>query len=336
MSFQTVLFLVQVLSSFVYSNENREPLSQLARIITISLDNNTDFINCSISLNVINTPDKPVIPVNHTADYIEDSGLVRVTDTNISITDEDNYFLYVAIIWLNNTVPGANDSIYIPESFNANFTVSGNGSTRINVTARSMILGHPEFNDLLQNILFQTDDQSTNTTRELYFTVEEIPLGEAGPSEPALVYINMIPVNDRPILTSSPFVTNEVLNDYFETNTGFLPSYLINSSIVTDIDSTFPLADDIIGVAIYSTVSDGLGEWQYWMGGTWVGIGSVMMCSPRFISDNQRIRFLPSPNATKSNGVASFEYRVWDGKSQEVCVGETLREDDGECNLITA
>lgn len=317
-----------------YSNNNPEPHSQLPRVITINIDDPA-FSNCSINLNVINTPDKPVVHLmeGYIASYTEDSGAVAVTNTFINITDEDNYLLYVAIIWLNNTVEGVNDRLLLPESFSTNFTIAGNGTTTINATAKSFTLSHQDFIGLLQGIFFQTDDQATNITRQLFFTVEEIPLGEAGPSEPVMVPIRMIPLNDRPVLTGHPFLTAATLNDYLppeSKNPGFFPSLLVNSSVVSDPDSTFSLAADIIGLAVFTTDSGGVGEWQYWKDGQWLVVQAVTQCNPLFLSDTQRIRFLPTPSSSKTSGSASFQYWVWDGKSEDICTGGSLRTDEGE------
>ena len=315
-----------------YNNNAKDPQSQRSRVLTISIDN-PDFKNCSIHVNIINVPDKPRIhlPDGYFASYVEDSDAVLVSNVSVDIRDDDSNFLSEAMIWLSNPVYGANDRIFIPSSFSTMFDIVGNGSARINVTTISFDLPHPHFVSLLQNIYFQTNDQATNRTRQLYFTVEESPK-VAGPSDPVVILIKMIPVNDRPVLTSTPLVTTSVLNNYLpETiSSGFLPSHLINSSVVADVDSAFPLADDIIGLAIYNLSSGGIGRWIYWASDKWEDIGPVSECSPQFIMDNQRVQFLPTPSASKMNGTASFSYRVWDGKSYNVCLEETLRDDESE------
>ena len=316
-----------------YLDKNPEPRDQLPRPLTIAI-NNADFSTCSIQITVVNTPDPPAValPAGFSREYTEDEGIILVTNTNITISDEDNFLLYQAQIFISNTPNqyGFSDFLYLPADFLDSFVITGNGTNSITATGKSLLLEHPIFIDLLANISFATDDQATDITRNLTFTVEENPLGDTGPSDPVIVPIYIKQLNDKPVLTDSPFVVNTILDDYLPADTknpGFLPSYFLNSSNVNDPDSIYPPNPDFIGLAIYQVDNGSLGSWQYWWNGTWSNITNISSCSPLFITNSQRVRFLPDPNIDKIDGNASFDYRVWDGTSKDVCVGNIVRTD---------
>ena len=315
-----------------YINKNSEPLDQQPRHLTISI-NNTNFITCSIGITVINTLDVPMvsIPAGYFIDYTEDEGAIPVTNTTFQITDEDNNYLYKAKIYIANTPTqyGVNDFLYILP--HPDFVIVGNGTNSITATSESLITTHSVFQELLKNVSFETDDQSTDITRNLTITVEEFPLGETGPSAPVIIPIIINQLNDRPVF-KVPLRTNVTLDNYLpliSNNPGFYPSFLANSSVVSDPDSNYPPNPDFIGLIIYNISIDSslVGNWQYWSNGTWINISTVDICDPVFITPAQRIRFLPGPNFYQLSGKASFKYHIWDGTSTNICTNNTLRTD---------
>ena len=317
----------------MYANANSEPRGQLPRPVTIDIDNN-DFMTCSVKVNVVNTFDRPVVtvsPANYDVSFIEDGDIVPMTyDITVGITDEDSAFLYQAVIYLTNTPSeyGATDSLYLPALVLDTFSVEGNGTGSITATGKSLSLGHDVFESLLSSISFSTNDQATNITRQLLFTVEEYPLGDTGPSNAASVLIRMQQLNDRPTL-GEPLIVMDVHDDYLpvESNTGFPPSYILDDTVVYDIDAVFPSNPDVIGLAIVAVEAKvGLGVWQVWKNGVWSNI-SASECSPVFVAPLQRVRFVPDPSVSKMNGNASFRYRAWDGTSTEVCADGVPRID---------
>ena len=325
--------MLQVLRTMTYLNKAQEPSIYLPRLVTISI-NNTYFTECLVNVIVDNTPDRPVVtvPDGYSASYVEDSGIALILNTDIMISDEDNTYLCEARFEILDTPVDYNysDSLYILDNFTGTFNIIGNGTSSIVASGISTLIQHSFFEALIRSVGFQTTDQATNLTRQVSFTVEEHPLGDTGPSDPVNVSVLIVQVNDRPVLQDTPFITNDSLDDYLpsERNTGFFPSYLVNSSIVNDPDTVFPSNPDFIGLAIHSINNNELGYWQDWWYGYWVNIYNVSECNPLFISENQRIRFLPTPSSNKQDGSASFYYRVWDGTSSNVCTNGSIRTDE--------
>ena len=214
---------------------------------------------------------------------------------------------------------------------NNRFNVSQNGTTQLIIDAigtKRLITSQPEFVDFLKTVQFITNDQAPDIMRNLSLTVEEFPLGEAT-SSPAYVPITVVPVNDRPVIQSSQ-VSVTTLDDYLSSNQSFTPSFLLSSSDVFDIDRRSSTSNDFIGLAIMSTSQpDSLGVWQYWSEEEmwWIEFPvDLSDCLPLFVRPNERVRFVPQPNPTKEDGIATIGYRAWDGSSEiiDCSVNDTL------------
>jgi hypothetical protein len=269
----------------------------------------------------------------HSDNFTEDGDIINPFNvSDFSVTDDDNIFLIQAIVTLENNdlLPvDVRDQLFAIS--NDRFNVTGNGTSQLVIDAvggRRLITIQPEFVDFLKTVQFITNDQAPDIVRNLSLVVQEFPLGEA-PSSPAYVPIQVIPVNDRPVLQSSQ-VSGIPLDDYLSTNPGFAPSFLLSDSDVFDIDRRSSISSDFIGLAIVSTSQpESLGVWQYWSDKEmqWMEFPvDLSNCFPLFVRPNERVRFVPQPNPAKEDGVATFDYRAWDGSSEIVdCdVNDTL------------
>ena len=265
--------------------------------------------------------------------FIEDGDPICPLNTSdFSISDDDNVFLFRATVTLENSgqLPlDVMDQLFAMS--NDRFNVTGNNTTRLVIDAiggRRYITTRQEFEEFLRTVQFTTDDQAPDVVRNFSLVVQEFPLGEA-PSRPAYVPIRVISVNDRPVLQSSQ-VSESTLDDYLSTNPGFIPSFLLSDSDVLDIDRRSSISNDSIGLVIVSTSQpESLGVWQYWSEEEtrWIEFPvNVSNCIPFFVRPNERVRFMPRPNPAKEDGVATFEYRAWDGNSEaiECDVNDTL------------
>ena len=316
--------------TLAYINNKTNPFDQNARLIRI-IHSDPSFNPCEISINVININVPPVITLEHHVTYTEDQGPLLASNTTISITDVDNSRLMRAMIYISNSPTefgSITDSLTIGPGFTdrALFrSITGEGTNSITAETTVPQL-HAVFVSLLSNIIFETDDQSTNVTRNLTMTVQEI---NNEPSQPAVISIYIEQRNDRPVFITEPLITAATLDDYLPDNNGLATTALLNRSVVSDPDSIYPPNPDFIGMAIfnYSISKPSLGVWQYWYNGSWVNFTTVSACSPLFISEGQWLRFHPSPTLKKENGDASITYWAWDGTSTVTCNGGSVRTD---------
>lgn len=261
---------------------------------------------------------------SYSTTFTEDGDSIYPLNTaGFFVTDDDNMFLIRATLTLENAnplYPDVTDQLFATS--NNHFNVSQNGTSQLVIDAigpQQLITLQTEFVDFLKTVQFTTDDQAPEVLRNLSLVVEEFPVGEA-PSRPAYITITIIPVNDRPILNSS-LISDDTLDRYLSSNQGFVASFLLSNSNAIDVDRRSSISLDFIGLAIVSNShSDSLGFWQYWSRNDmdWVNLPvNISNCYPLLANPDTRIRFLPEPNLAKEDGMATFEYRAWDGSSQD-------------------
>lgn len=267
--------------------------------------------------------------------FVEDGpAIFPFNSTELSITDEDNVFILRATMKIENSASlPANVSDELVASSTDAFRVSGSGNTTLVVEAigpSRYITTHQQLVDYLrENVAFMTNDQAPYIVRNLSIVVEEFPLGEAALSF-TYIPIYVIPVNDQPILNSTQ-VEGAILMDYLpETeNIGFNTSFLLSLSDLQDSDMRSPSSQDFIGLAITAQrVPPCLGAWQYRVGSDWIDFPpDLSLCNPLLVGPSTRIRFFPSPNYDKADGIADFTFHAWDGSSDNdsLCYSPTDR-----------
>ena len=199
---------------------------------------------------------------------------------------------------------------------NDQFQVLGSESYQLTINATELNTVQSEFVNFLRTVMYVTDDQSGSSEHSISLVVREHPLDSSPPSEPAVIPVVIQPVNDRPVLLSTQR-SEHILTDYLpqSANEGFSPSFLINGINVDDVDSDPP---PFVGLAITASSDNGRGSWMVWDNGTWVSLSSVSDCSPQLVSPDDRVRFVPSPDYSKTPSQASLVYRAWDGSTSQI------------------
>ena len=218
---------------------------------------------------------------------------------------------------------GVNDQLLA--TGNDRFNVAGSGSTQLIITAigpREFYTLQEEFVDFLKTVLFLTDDQAAATDHRVELVVQEYPLESTQPSSPVVIEVMITPTNDRPVILSTQR-SHANLTDYIpeSNNRGFPPSFLIDETNIEDIDLISPV---FIGLAITGYTDADSGSWMVWVNDIWTSLANVSECVPQLVSPNGRIRFVPSPNPSKTDTLVSLVYRAWDGSSEMIdCVQNT-------------
>ena len=253
-------------------------------------------------------------------------------DVDFRIVNEENAFVLRATIdirYSESLLSGVADTLnstFNSDRFQATFNATI-PSLVIEVTGPNRLLTtQDQLRDFLRGVTFSTGDQAPDVNRTIVIVVEEFPLG-TGTIIPTFIPVNMVPVNDQPILMPSDGTTTTtgILNDYLpqETrNLGFNASFLLTDEDFLDLDRQSRITQDFIGLAIIEMdvqiyLQTNLGEWQYYNGSEWRAIPSVSSCNPFFVSPSTSIRFSPFPSFDKQNGQASITYLAWDGSSQD-------------------
>ena len=249
---------------------------------------------------------------------------------DFSITDGDNVLIYQATLTITNAVEGV-DRLMATDD--VGFTVRSNDQyTQLVITARNFFTQHFQLIEFLKTVSFNSTEQFDYSDRIVSLVVQEFPAVDTinPPSEPFLITVRIIGVNNRPVLLSTQ-IAEETLDNYIPNNPGFFPSHLINESDVFDIDRMSNMSQDIIGLAIVYADSEPLGSWERWTDDQgWAEFPSTIdECSPEFVRDDERIRFMPAPNVIRISGTASIDYHAWDGSSLTTCVDGVFDDQAG-------
>lgn len=256
---------------------------------------------------------------SYAATYIQDGPPIIPLNTRFTISDPTDNNVRTANISITNTPAGVLDKL--SANTTPSFMVTWYAPNGIIIQAIPYI-NHKAFMSYLQgNVFFSTNDVVFfQQTRNLSLVMTSYT---GATSTPVYVPIYVTHVNRRPLLNTTQQIQAPLLNYLPDaSNTGFLPSFLINRSNVYDRDPF-----DIVGLDIFSASKGGVGLWQYWNVtlGSWANFPAHLSeCSPLFINSSQYIRFLPTPSMTGMNGSASIQYRAWDGSSVGVCINGAL------------
>jgi hypothetical protein len=119
------------------------------------------------------------------------------------------------------------------------------------------------------------------------------------------ISITVTPVNDAPVLTTTPIPSLGTIQEDAKSPVGTLLKYFATSPI-TDVD-----AGALKGIAVIGAPETN-GAWQFTLDGTvWQSLGPVSTSSARLlpVDNTTKVRFIPSLNY---NGLAWMTYRAWD------------------------
>ncbi|WP_020472808.1 M12 family metallo-peptidase [Zavarzinella formosa] len=116
--------------------------------------------------------------------------------------------------------------------------------------------------------------------------------------------VNVTPVNDPPVLNTTPTPTLTALTPGTANSAGDLVSKLLGTAL-TDVD-----ANSLQGIAVTAAPST-KGNWQYQLNsaGPWINITNVSAAKALTLRDIDRVRFVPAAGFT---GTQTLSYRGWD------------------------
>lgn len=77
---------------------------------------------------------------------------------------------------------------------------------------------------------------------------------------------------------------------------------------VFDVDSTSPLSNDVLGLAVQNLSANIPGIWEVLIDSTWM-IVNASRCNPLLLFPGTQLRFRPFPNFAKMDGLASVMFR---------------------------
>ncbi|MFN6448022.1 MAG: FG-GAP-like repeat-containing protein [Nostoc sp. DedSLP05] len=207
------------LRSVTYQNSSDNPSATTRTISFVVNDGTSDSTAATRDINVIPVNDAPVITAtNTTLDYTENDD-TTIIDSGITIADVDSSSLNSATVTISSGFVAAEDSL----AFTDQNGITGSYSNGVlTLTGTASIA---DYQTALRSVTYQNSSDNPTTTRTISFVVND----GTSDSTAATQDINLIPVNDAPVITA----TNTTL-DYTEND----EAIVIDSDItIADVDS---------------------------------------------------------------------------------------------------
>ena len=244
------------------------------------------LVNVSLTVAAVNDPPSFTKGSNQTVN--EDAGLISVST------------------WASSIVKGGgSDEAVQILTFTLTHTNNALFSQQPAVTADGTLTYRP------------ADDAHGATTVTIYLADDGgTANGGSATSASTTFTITVNPINDAPVLTTTPALTLTGINEDNTTSTGMTITALLatgaSGNPISDVDDN---AAEGIGRGIAVIAADNTnGAWQYSTNGTiWTAFGSPTASSARLLAADgvTRVRFVPNAdwNGTISQGL---QFRAWD------------------------
>jgi Cadherin-like domain/Cadherin-like/Concanavalin A-like lectin/glucanases superfamily/Bacterial Ig domain len=272
----------------------------------------------TVSMTVNNAPPVVILP-GGALSYTEGNP-ATVIDVGATVTDSDSANFDTGTLTVDFTanatvddrlgirnegigagqigVSGSNVTYGGPGNIIGSFTGGTNGSTPLVVTLNANATPMA-VQALARNITFQNiSDAPSTLARTVRVTLTD---GIGGTSNIATKTINVISVNDAPVLGNTG-VVSFTSTDENTVSTPMTVSTLLASALWSDVDS-----GALKGIAVIAVT--GNGTWQYSTDGTnWIW-ASVSATNALLLDGATQVRYQPNSN----NGeIPTFQYRAWD------------------------
>jgi hypothetical protein len=283
----------------------------------------------SKQITVVGVNDAPVVTLSATPLNYTENGAIGI-DTSLTVTDADSTILTGATIQITGNYVSAQDQV--------NFTnmpgISGSWNSTSGTLTLSGTASVSDYQTALRSIVYFNSSDAPNTAQR---TITVIVTDGGTPSTAVTRNIDIVSVNDAPVLDSNGFMQLTSITEDNTSNTGNTVAEIIASAggdRITDVDS-----GAVEGIAI-SAVSGTSGTWQYNTGSGWTNVGTVSSTSALLLRATDSLRFLP--DGTNAD-TATVLFQAWDQTSgvagtkvdSSVSGGSTAFSDQVEVAVIS-
>lgn len=237
--------------------------------------------------------------LNFSATYIEDSAAVNIVDTDLLIIDEDNPVSATARI--TNLQDGSAESLAVTVG------TSGIVASYDPVTGTLELTGtrtRTAYENVLRTLRYANSSQNpSNTVRLIEVTVNDGVLA----SLPVTSTVDVVAVNDAPVLASTPAAELEAIDEDTLLPPGNTISQIVPLAALSDADGT------VVRAIAVTAANNTNGSWQFsTAGGPWIDLGTPSNNAARLLAPADRLRFIPNANY---HGTATVTIRAWDQSS---------------------
>ena len=221
--------------------------------------------------------------LNYTTVFNEDDSAVLLSN-GLSLTDPNQAPLVSVVISLQNRLDGSDETLTVDAS-DTGLTIVSSGDV--------LTISGNEFPDVYQKVLrtvkYINNSQSPNPTdREIHWVAND----GVTTSATVVTTVNIVPVNDAPLLDNSETMTLSNINENDTGSAGNTVASIINSAggnRITDVDN-----DAVEGIAVIGRDNTN-GSWEYKInGGSWTAFGALTNTSATLLEADALIRFVPT------------------------------------------
>ncbi len=237
-----------------------------------------------------------------TRTWTENGGALTIADSDASVSDIDSSNLQSMTISISNRQDGTAE-VLAANTTGTSIAATYNSSTGILTLSGSDTVAN--YQQVLRTVTYNNTSESPSTVARL-ITVQAADAYVS--SNIATATINVVSVNDAPVLDSTGNMSLTTITEDEVNNSGNSISSIIASAggdRITDVD-----AGAVEGIAVTGLTS-GNGSWQYSTnnGTNWSNVGAVDNTSALLLRSSDLIRFVPN-GANSTTGQITF--RAWD------------------------
>jgi uncharacterized delta-60 repeat protein len=190
----------------------------------------------SITITPVN--DAPVLDLNGAASginfatsFTEDSAPVEIVSNTLTLTDIDSPTISSATITITNLLDGAAESLSLPSTFSYMAAIYSTSTGTLRLIGEATLA---QYQQVLRTITYSNTSQNPNfTPRIISFVVNDGSVD----SEIATSTVNVIPVNDAPVIDLNGGLAGTGFSTSFTEDAGAV-SIVSPDLTLTDVDST--------------------------------------------------------------------------------------------------
>ncbi len=237
--------------------------------------------------------------------WTENGGPLTIADSDATISDLDSSNLQSMTISISNRQDGTAE-LLAANTTGTSITANYNSSTGVLTLSGSDTVA--SYQQVLRTVTYNNISESPSTVARL-ITVQADDSFVS--SNVATATINVVSVNDAPVLDSTGDMVLSTITEDAVNNSGNTIASIISSASgdrVTDVD-----AGALEGIALTSVYS-GNGYWQYSTnsGTSWSNVGAVDNSSALLLRSSDLLRFIPNE---ASGTTGNITFRAWDQTS---------------------
>ena len=301
----TVTHYQTALRSITYVNTSDDPGTAVRTVAFLVNDGSTNSAAATRDISVTAVNDAPLLGTSGSILAYAENDAAMAVDSGLTLADTDNATIASAAVSISANYDSGQDLLL----FSNQLGITGSWNSTTGVLTLSGASSVASYQTALRSVSYLNNSEAPDVAlRSVAFEVSDGALTSAAATRD----VQVAAVNDAPVLDSSAAMMLTTIGRTHVNSPGNTVAQVIGSvggDRITDVDSAA-----LEGVALTSTTTGGLGQWQYSLdgGGNWTPVAALNTSAALLLRDIDRVRFVPNGAA---NGQATLTFRAWDRSS---------------------